>query len=167
MKLKVTKWKEKVDSIYTANGLVRLNTNKPEYGSMMLTATTIAITNGYLNSKTKVGFVTAKVDELETLINEHKLKEGSDFSALVSPHRIVTLEKVASEIKDSDFGYTEKINPSTGEVLKKNGEVIYRKTEVVEEGSDIVDTKITHNTIEVEDTAKEEFKSKANVVAEL
>lgn len=167
MKLKVTKYKEKVDAEYAADGLIRKNTNKPEYGSLMLTSTVVEITNGYLNSKNRTGFVTAKVEELEAIVSEHKLKEGGDFSALVSPHRIVILEKVASQLTDDDMGYDEKINPSTGEVLKRNGESIFRKTQVVEEGSDIVDVKITHNTVEVEDPANVEFSTKKNVVKEL
>jgi len=167
MKLKVTKWNTKEGSEYAADGLIRINSNKPEYGSLMLMATTVAITNGYLNSKNRIGFVTAKVEELEATISENKLKEGSDFSALVAPHRIVILEKVASELTDEDMGYSEKVNPSTGEVLKRNGETIFRKTEVVEDGSDIVDVMVSHNEIEAEDTAKSEFEKTGNVVKEL
>ena len=167
MKLRVTRWKEKEGSKLEAEGLIRRNSNKPEYGSLMLTSTSIAVTNGYMNSKTRIGFITAKVEELERVIEDNKLKEGSDFSALVAPHRIVILEKTASEMTDDDQGYIEKINPSTGEVLTKDGEVIYRKTAVVEEGSDVVDVLITHDKEPAVDEANKEFATKEHVVAKL
>ena len=168
MKLRVTRWKEKEGSKLEADGLIRRNSNKPEYGSMMFTSTTIAVTNGYMNSRTRIGFMTAKVEELERVIEDNKLKEGSDFSALVAPHRIVILEKTANEMTDEDQGYVEKINPSTGEILTKDGEVIYRRTEVVEEGSDLVDVFVTHDKEPATDEANKEFATKKeNVVAEL
>jgi hypothetical protein len=169
MKLKVAKWQEKSGSKLEAEGLIRRNSNKPEYGSLMLTANTVAVNKGYLNFKTKIGFITAKVEDLMKLIENKKLSEGSDFSALVAPHRIVTLEKVSSEMTDDDRGYTPKINPSTGEILTRGGETIFRKTEVVEQGSDVIDLLVSHDTVPVVDQANTEFikTSKQNIVAEL
>jgi len=170
MKLIVTKWKEKVDSDYVADGLIRLNTAKPEFGSLMLTAHQIVVTNGFVNNRKKIGFITGVVEELESIITTYNVVEGSDFSALVAPHRIVILEKVESEIK-GEFGYSEKINPKSGQILAKDGEPIYRKTEVVEEGSDIKDTLITHDRIAVDapDNAVQEFENagKEHVLKEL
>jgi hypothetical protein len=100
------------------------------------------------------------------MIDEYDLKAGVDFSALVSPHRIVVIEKVESK-RDSEFGYSEKINPSTGEVLTKDGEPIYRKTEVVAEGSDIVDILITHDRSEIVVTAPEDEFVGGQVIAQL
>lgn len=169
MKLNVTKWKEKADTEYSEDGLIRKNTFKPEYGSMMLVANEVVITNGFVNTKKKIGFISGKYDELVNMIEKHNLVEGSNFSVAVSPHRIVVIEKVESEI-DGELGFTEKKNPSTGQILAKDGEVIYRKTEVVEEGSDIVDILITHDKeSEVQDEAKSEFatKKEAEVIKEL
>ena len=159
MKLNVTKWKEKADTEYSEDGLIRKNTVKPEYGSMMLVAIEVVITNGFVNTKKKIGFISGKYDEMVDMIMKHNLVEGSNFSISVSSHRIVILEKLESEL-DGELGYSEKINPSTGEILTKEGEIIYRKTEVVEEGSDVKDILITHDkTVDVQDDAKSEFKT--------
>ena len=85
---------------------------------------------------------------------------------MVSPHRIATLEVLETEVGE-ELGYSEKINPSTGEVLSKNGEVIFRKTLVVAEGSDIVDVLISHDSVPINDEARSEFQKSENVVAEL
>jgi len=165
MILSVTKWKHKPDTEYSEDGLIRLNTAKPEYGSLMLAASVVGIQNGFVNSRKRIGFVSGVVKDLEDMILRYELEENSDFSALVSPHRIVVLEKVESEIGE-EFGYTEKVNPSTNQILSKEGEPIYRKTEVVEEGSDIVDILISHDRIEASDEASTEFeKGKSNVIA--
>lgn len=146
MKLTVAKWDEKNgQNTLAKNGLIRVNDNKPEYGSLMLLNTTVALSGGFLNERTKVGFITGEVATLEKMVDTYGLKAGSDFSALVGPHRIVTLEKTESEIGE-EKGYREKINPSSGEVLTKNGETIYWKTEIVAEGSDITDKYIQHDT---------------------
>ena len=168
MILSVTKWKEKPDTEYSEDGLIRLNTAKPEYGSIMLAAIVVGIQNGFINSRKRIGFVSGNVKELEDILLKHEIVENSDFSTLVSPHRIVVLEKLESEIGD-EFGYIEKVNPSTGEILTKDSEVIFRKTEVVEEGSDIVDILISHDKIEVSDEASSEFEKskKTNVLAQL
>jgi hypothetical protein len=159
MKLNVTKWKEKPDTEYSEDRLIRKNTLKPEYGSMMLVANEVVITNGFVNTKKKIGFISGNYDELMTMVEKHNLTEGSNFSISVSPHRIVVLEKLESELS-GELGYSEKVNPSTGEILTKESEVIYRKTEVVEEGSDIVDILITHDkTAGIQDDAKGEFKT--------
>jgi hypothetical protein len=157
MKIKVTKWNAKEGDTYAANGLIRINANKPEYGSLMLMATTVVITSGFANARNKVAFINGEVAQLETMISEYNLREGVDFSLAVGPHRIVTLEKVESELGD-ELGYSVKINPTTGEILTKNGEPIYRKTEIVAEGSDIVDTVITFDREAVVDEAKAEFE---------
>ena len=167
MKFNVIKWKEKPDTEYSEDGLVRKNTSKPEYGSMMLTSSEVTITRGFANTRKKIGFVSGTIEELAEIITKHNLVEGSDFSALVAPHRIVVIEKVQSEL-NGELGYSEKMNPKTGQILSKDGEVIYRKTEVVPQGSDIVDVLITHDKEdEAADNAVSEFEKNANVVAEL
>lgn len=165
MKLNIMKWKEKPDTEYSKDGLIRLNSNKPEFGSLMLATIITTINNNYLNKRVRVGFVTGRVEEIEDLILQNKLVEGSDFSAMIAPHRIVVLEKLASKV-GNELGYNEKINPKTGEVLSQKGDVIVRKTMVVEEGSDIVDVMISHDSIPINDEAKNEFNRK-NIVAEL
>jgi hypothetical protein len=160
MKLTVAKWENKAGNELTANGLIRINPNKPEFGSLMLITVVTALSNGFLNVKNKVGFIVGRVEDLKNMIAATDLKEGDDFSKKVAPHRIVTLEKLESELEDTR-GWKEKINPSTGEVLTKNGEVIMWRTEVVPEGSDIIDTYIKHDTVAVEDEAVKEFAGAA------
>jgi hypothetical protein len=168
MKLIVTKWKQKEDSKLEADGLIRRNSNKPEYGSLMVTARVVIVKKGYMNTANRIGFITATVNELMDLIEDKGLYAGADFSELVSPHKIVVTEKVYSELTEDDKGFVEKKNPSTNQILSKDGEVIYRKTDVVEEGSDMVDRLLTHDTEPVVDEANEEFsKAKPEVIAEL
>ena len=161
MKCVVTKWNEKEGNQLTANGLIRINPNKPEFGSLMLMSVVTTLTNGFMNKRNKVGFVVGSIEDLEGAIEEYKLREGTDYSAAVAPVRIVTLERVESEVPENQ-GYREKINPTTEETLTKDGEPIYWKTEVVPEGSDIVDVLIQHDVEEVTattpDPATAEFK---------
>lgn len=166
MKLKVTKWKHKENTKYSEDSLIRISKNNAEYGSMMLTAHTIEVDDGYVNPKVRVGFITSTVERLQKMVEDHNLVDGSNFSALIGPHRIAVIEKLESEIEEGERGFTEKINPSTGEVLKVAGETIYRKTKVVVEGSDIVDKLISHDREPAIDKADVDFK-KNQVVAEL
>jgi hypothetical protein len=163
MKCVVTKWNEKEGNELIANGLIRVNSNKPEFGSLMLMSTVVTLSNGFLNKRNKVGFIVGSIEDLEATIAEYKLREGSDYSVAVAPHRIVTLEKLESELGE-ELGYREKINPTTGEVLKKNGETIMWKTEVVPEGSDITDRLIQHDTdaVTAVDPAIADFKEAAD-----
>ena len=161
-KLTVAKWEQKEGNQLTSNGLIRINPNKSDYGSLMLLAITMTISSGFVNKRTKVGFITGEVDTLKDMIKAAGLKEGDDFSEKVAPHRIVTLEKVESEVPENQ-GYREKINPSTGEVLTKNGESIYWKTEVVPEGSDVHDLLIEHDRDTV-DASVQEFQGAAQNV---
>jgi len=157
MKLTVAKWEAKNGNELTANGLIRVNPNKPEYGSLMLIAVVTALSNGFMNIKNKVGFVVGRVKDLEALITNFGLKAGDDYSAKVSPHRIITSELLESEVEAKGLkGYREKINPTTGEVLTKDGETIMWKNEVIPIGSDIQDAYIKHDTV-TQDAALQEF----------
>lgn len=160
MELSIAKWEAKAGNELAANGLIRVNPNKREYGSLMLITVMSAITNGFLNTKNKVGFIVGRVADLEKMIKTFNLKEGDDFSKKVAPHRIVTLEKLESELDDTR-GWKEKMNPSTGEILTKDGETIMWRTEVVAEGSDVYDQLISHDKIAVEDEAVKEFSGAA------
>lgn len=167
MKLIVTRWKEKPDTEYAGDGLIRKSSVKPEYGSMMVASREMGVVNGFVNSRKKVGFIGGTVEELEAMIKEHNLEDGSDFSEQVSPHRIIVLEMVESDL-NGELGFTEKKNPSTGQILSKYGEVIYRKTEVVAEGSDLKDVYITHDKEDAPtDEAKTEFTKEKTLIKEL
>lgn len=164
MKLSISKWEAKAGNELTANGLIRVNPNKREFGSLMLITVVSAISNGFLNVKNKVGFIVGRVADLENMIKAYDLREGDDFSKKVAPHRIVTLEKLESELDDTR-GWKEKMNPSTGEILTKDGETIMWRTEVVPEGSDTYDSFIKHDTVTAEDEAVKEFSGAAEAIA--
>ena len=162
MKLAVAKWEDKDGNTLSENGLIRINTEKPDYGSLMLFAVVTSISNGFVNKRNKVGFVTGTIEDLDAIIEEYGLKEGSDYSELVSPHRIVTLEKIQSEVpvdkNGGNSGYKEKINPETEQILTKYGEPIFWKTEVVDEGSDITNEFIQHDLEPISDEALADFQ---------
>ena len=158
MKCIVSKWQEKEGNELTNNDLIRINTNKPEFGSLMLISQSVSLSNGFLNKRNIVGFVTGRIEDLKEVIKSFGLKEGSDYSVVVGPHKIVTLEVLESELTDADLGYREKINPTTGEVLSKDGDAIHWKTEVVAEGSDLTDKYIEHDREVVVDEAVAEFQ---------
>lgn len=156
-KLRIAKWEAKQGSILTANGLIRVNSNKPEYGSLMMITTTLVVGQGFANTKPRVGFLTGRVSDLENIISEYNLREGDDFSAKVAPHRIVTIELKESEVP-ANKGFRPKMNPTTGELLTKEGEQIYWKTEIVPEGSDLQDRFLQHDIV-TQDEAIREFQS--------
>jgi len=162
MKCIVSKWQEKEGNELTANSLVRINTNKPEFGSLMLISQSVSLSNGFLNKRNIVGFVTGRIEDLKEVIKSYGLKEGSDYSVAVGPTKIVTLEVLESELTDADLGYREKINPTSGEILSKDGDNIHWKTEVVAEGNDMSDRYIAHDREPVTaDAAVAEFTGEA------
>lgn len=163
MKCIVSKWEEKDGANkLTANGLVRINENKPEFGSLMLIAQTVTLSGGFLNKRNKVGFITGRVEDLEATIKAFNLKAGTDYSVAVgTPHKIVTIEKVESEVGD-ELGFREKINPSTEETLySKDGEAIFWKTEVQAGGDDLQDVLVDHVREPATDPAVAEFQGEA------
>ena len=93
MKLIVSKWEKKEGNDLSDNGLIRINPEKPEYGSLMLTSPVVTLGNGFINKRTKVGFIVGTVEDIEAIIKEYGIKEGSNWSELFGTHRIVTLEK--------------------------------------------------------------------------
>ena len=165
MECLVAKWQEKDGAnTLTAKGLIRVNDNKPEFGSLMLvTPNVVTINNGFMNKRNKVGFITGRIEDLKDVIKHYKLKEGMDYSVIFGAHHIVTIEKLESDVPENQ-GFRIKINPQTEEELTKYGEKIYWKTEVVPEGSDVVNSFISHDreddTGQI-DPATEEFTGEA------
>ncbi len=157
MKCIVTKWNEKEGNTLVSNGLIRVNPKKPEFGSLMLMAVVVTLSGGFLNKRNKVAFIVGNIEDLDAVIAEYKLREGTDYSVAVAPHRIVTLELLESNTPENQ-GYREKINPTTGEILQKNGETIMWKTDIVPEGSDVVESLVQHDLADAPvDTAVAEF----------
>lgn len=159
MKLIVTAFEPKKDKSYDMDNLLMLSTNDPEYASFMLVNTTTSIVNGLLSPKKKIGFVTGKTKVLKQLFNDADVKAGTDYSSIIGDHKIITIEKLASEVEDNQ-GFRPKINPETKKELTKNGETIVWKTLVVSSASDQNDEYITHDKDEI--VAKKTKKTKVS-----
>jgi len=158
----IAQWDEKKgQNTITDDKLIRINDNKPEYGSMMVTHKTREFgMGGFTNPKTRVAFIAGTVEDLKVMIKENKLVAGSNFSDAFGDHKIIAVEKLESEVGPKD-GFSEKINPTTGEILTKDDEKIMRRTYLVPTANEnLVDVLIEHDREEVEveaDAAKAEF----------
>lgn len=161
MKCLVSQWMEKEGNLLSEDKLIRINEAKPEYGSMMLVSPTVEIApGGFLNKRNKVAFIAGTVEDLKAVIEEYKLKAGTDYSKVFGEHKIITVEKLESEVGPRD-GFSEKINPTTEETLTCEGEPIMRRTYLVPETAEAVDTLIEHDREEdvvQADPSKVEFE---------
>jgi len=157
-KINVAAWQEKEGNTLTDDKLIRINDNKPEFGSVMVSSQVREFApGGFTNKRTKVAFITGRMEDLKEMIKDHKLKNGSDFNAIFGDHKIVTVEKLETQVGPKD-GFSEKMNPTTGEILTSDGVTIVRRTYLVGETSPMVDVLIAHDRDEVAaDPAVKEF----------
>jgi hypothetical protein len=86
--------------------------NKPEYGVIRVDQTINSMENGYVNIQKRVAWLGGKITDLQTL----GLKEGSTL-----PGKIVRKESFSPFYEGQDA----KINPTTGEVVKKEGKNVF------------------------------------------
>lgn len=134
---------EKSNSVSTeANGLIGINPNKPEYGSIQMATTTRSF-GGFMNKSRTVHFLSGKIEELVELVADFDLKVGDDFSKKVQPSRLIIKESTTPFYE----GQTAKINPSTSEVVTYQGEDIYRETALVAANSPETDSKLTNDKV--------------------
>jgi len=110
----------------TANGIVSINPNKKEFGSIRLATTSYDMSTGFLNKQRRVHYLAGKVEELEGLAYAFEFKIGDDYSAKF-PSRIIVEESTTPFYE----GQSPKINPSSGEVVTVNGSEVYRQTRLV------------------------------------
>lgn len=134
---KVAKFVAKEGENYLQNGIIRVNPNKPKYGSIMVVEEKTVLTAGFLNKKTRVGFITGKLSDLESL----GYKEGQTV-----PYKILVSELLESEVPENS-GYRNKINPQTDEILGKGDDYIMWKTVVVDENSTETDHFVAHDCV--------------------
>ena len=134
---KVAKFTPKADVKLLANNTIRVNSNKPEYGSIMVIEESAKINNGFLNKKVKVGFITAKVEDLLSL--DYKADQEVDFKIV---HKETTNAPEGQ-------GYRQKINPQTGEILCSGGKEIMWRTFVVNANDASTDEYIQHDSVKV------------------
>ncbi len=159
----ITAWQEKEGNTLNESKLIRINDNKPEYGSMMVSVQTREFSfGGFTNPRTRVAFIAGTVEDLEKMIKQHKLEAGTNFSKKFGEHKIVTVEKLESEVGPKS-GFTTKMNPSTKEILTSGGETIMRRTYLVSATNEKVnDILIDHDKDEdaaAFDPAVEEFQA--------
>lgn len=100
---------------------------------------------GVLSTINKVGFITGRLEELESIVKKFNLKEGDDFSTKAFPVKILIVETTTPDYEGRD----KKVNPTTGEVLTYNGDPIYRYTTVVPVGSQQEDSFLMHDVTPV------------------
>jgi len=139
------------------NDLIRVNPNKPEYGSLMVIHATVGMSNGFMNKVNRVGFINGKVEDLQSLA----VKEGANWNTVAGQEcfiRVVEIDE--SELKDTDLGFQVKVNPSTGEELfAASGSRIMRRTYVEPIASGLTDSLVKH-------VSADELVEKAEEVAE-
>lgn len=120
--------------------VVRVSKTNPENGSIMVKAETIGVNDqGFMSKETRIGFIKGTVEDLK----KFNLKPGDDFSAKVSPVKLVIKEQFEPFFP----GQEPKKNPKTDEVITSSGATVYRYTFVVSETSPMVDEKLISDKI--------------------
>jgi hypothetical protein len=144
-KLRIAAWAVKEGNVTLSNGLIRVNPNKPTFGSLMLIEDVATISGGFITQRNKTGFIVGQVAQLEAIIKAKGLKAGDDFNEKMGEaYKIVTIEMVESATPEGR-GFKAKINPTTNEALTKDGEAIFWRRQVVPESSAEVDVLIDHD----------------------
>ena len=134
MKLKVFKPKD-ADSII-------LTSKNPEYSSILVGCDTLGISNGFLTRDKRRAFYTGKTTDVEDLIKEFNLKEGSDFPV---EGKIIILESTSPFYE----GQEPKKNPSNGEEITFEGALIYRQQVLVDINDPKDDVKLESDSSKV------------------
>lgn len=147
--LKIQKYDQKEGQVYSENGLIHINSNKPEFGSIMLKSTPTFRKGsvGAFGLETRTAFYVDRVKNLQML----DLKEGQSFDEVVGENlKIVRLEQTSPA-----DGFRELVNPTTGEVVSaKDGTPIYWCTKIVEADSTETDVIVEKATVTEIATAK-------------
>ena len=125
--LKITKFEEKEGQEYLNNGLILVNKNKPEYGSIMVKSQPIvdknSLNSGFINASVRTAFYVGGVETLKSF----DFKEGDNLDEIFGEElTIIRLESI-----EEKEGYRPLINPTTKEqISSKDGEPIYWTTRV-------------------------------------
>ena len=129
------------------NGLLRVNPNNSDYCSAMLIEETESISDdGYLSTKTKVGFITGKVADMQKAITS---LNPVDF-------KIIKVETISPE---DNKGFRALVNPETNVAVTSQGAPIYWKTVVVPVASPLLDTLVVRDRADAEAQSEETFSA--------
>lgn len=135
------------------DSVVMISASNPEQAAIMVKSTINSMNEqGFLQQEVRVGLVKGKTE----LLNSLGLREGDDYSAKVSPVKLIVKESTEPAFATQKA----KINPTTQEVVTYLGSPVYRTVLVVSEGLDVQDVKLTTDREKVATsataTAKEE-----------
>lgn len=140
--LKIMKYDQKEGQVYSENGLIHINSSKPEFGSIMVKSTPTFRKGsvGAFGLETRTAFYVDRVKNLQML----DLKEGMAFDEVVGESlKIIRLEQTTPA-----DGFRELINPTTGEVvIAKDGTPVYWCTKIVEASSTEADIIVEKATV--------------------
>ena len=116
-----------VEGREVVSGVIGVNPNNPQYGSIQLSQVTSTISdNGFMNQQKRVAFITGEIDKLEYFVKEKQLTVGCNFCEKTKTDFRLVIEESTEPFYP---GQREKINPKTSESLfTADGELIYART---------------------------------------
>ena len=132
---------EKADSII-------LTSKNPEYSSILIGCDTRGITNGFLTKDKRRAFYTGRTEDVQELVSQFKLTEGSKFPV---DGKIIIVETTTPAYE----GQEPKKNPSNGEELSFEGALIYRQQLLVDINDPRTDIKLVADSTKVGNTINE------------
>ena len=139
------------------NGIIGVNPNKPEYGSIYIAGISPKIVKGFLNNVKLPYYLNGKIEELEAYIDAFGLKAGDDYSNVVEPSRVIIKETFTARHESNNVA----INPSTGNALTSGGAEFYRYYDLVAAGSSEQDNIFSRDTEDVSVPATSEAEELA------
>lgn len=147
--LRVGQWQVKDTNVLAGNGLIRINPNKPGFGSIMLVEDVVDVSGGgFARKRNKTGFITGTITDLEAIIHQYGLKVNDNFNEKVGKEfKIVTHEMLENQAPEGR-SFKAKINPRTGEALVSQGQKIFWRRFVVEANSPETDILIQHDNVQ-------------------
>lgn len=150
MSLTIVTFQEKEGITLLNEGVIRVNPEKPEYGSIMVKGSpqvkSSTFETGFFSVEERIAFMAGRVDDLKKL----NLKPGDNLEDVLKiPLKIVRTESISEKV-----GMQPVINPTTNETVKTpSGDVIYRIDEIYPEASAKVDIILEKATVAAAVTA--------------
>lgn len=99
--------------------IVRVNANKPDYGSIEFRQRREQLRKGWVQFKERVTWLAGTVDDLEEFVDFYNLSANS-----MLPGKIYTVESFKPFYMDQQ----PKINPSTGNAVLVDGALVYQQS---------------------------------------
>lgn len=122
------------------DSIIMVNENKPEWGSVMVIETRTKFSDGFINTQNRVGFLTAKVEDLKKL-------NYQDGQAI--PAKIVYKESFEPSFEGQIAKQYPASHPKAGETITSGGAPVYLTRIVCDETSPEVDSLLLTDRDEV------------------